>query len=226
MIRRGFILCTATAAAALLAVYLLLVDAHPLTSHGSRVGIPSDVDRHRDRASAGAAPAGLGARDAAPTMLSRSGTPSRRLEAMADSLRGAARGSAGIESAWEAVAMAPAAAVEAEVGREQGGKLEEDVLVETLPWVISSEPRGLSDSGDVNRRRLEAEEAGDGKERESRQLAANLNVTQRKSFKKERGRVWINLKGHPRCYTQEGVHKCHANVYYFGVSKCGACLGA
>lgn len=215
MLRRCFIACTAIAAAALLAVCLLLVDARPLSTRGTRIGISYEANLHRDRALAGTAPAGLGARDAAPSMPSRYGTPSRRLEAMTDLSRGAARGSAGIDLAWEAVEMAPAAAA----GREQGGGPEEGLSTETLPWVISSPHRALAESG-------EAEDAGDARERESRELTAFFNAAASKNVKKERGRVWINLKGHPRCYTQEGVHKCHANVYYFGVSKCGASVGA
>lgn len=214
MLSRGFIVCTATAVAALLAVYLLLVDAHPLSPRGSRIGISSEADLYRARASAGAASAGLDARNTAPMMPSTSRTPSRRLEAMTDSLRAAARGSASNDSAWEAVAMAPAAA-----GREQGGEPEEDLSKEMLPWIIPSAHSALVESG-------EPEDAEDAKERKLRELAAASNAGAKKKFNRERGRIWMNIEGHPRCYTQEGVHKCHANVYYFGVSKCGACVGA
>ena len=204
---------TATVAAGALLTYLSLsIDrAHPLG--GGTAKPPAPRYRHHSLVSATSAVIdGTGEHEAVASMSSLPGTShSRRIAATVESLRGAAQGVANTEAAKEATTLAVG-----ELVQEQERERVEAKESASLP----PRARALVDLDRVNPTLLETE----GGRVEERTPSRFGNVKDFGAVVKSHGQIKPGLK--QRCYIDDGVHRCHANVIFFGVSKCGACMHA
>ena len=205
---------TATVAAGALLTYVsLAIDrAHP--PGGGTAKPPAPRYRRHSLASATSTVIdGTGEHEAVASMPSLPGTShSRRIAATAESLRGAAQGIANSKATEEATTLALGELVQ-EQERERDLAAEESAS-------FRPRARALFDMDRVNPTRLETK--GGRAEEGTPSLSGNVNVVG--AVAESPGHMWSSSKSKPRCYIYNGVHRCHANVFFFGISKCGACI--